>query len=342
MTARRQQPAYRIGYINAQGAVVVYLEHRHYPENSEAARAAKRDYHRRDRAVERAQTSAEYVHKSAEEVGEGRVDHSLHTEGDDLLLVRRAVVGKEDAEKRFTKGVGHYAERDADDEDEREAVVAGLLDSLDLHCAEVLTREGQGGVVEGIERDIDESVDRARCAVAGNADLIEGVDRGLNDNVREGEETALNSRGDTDLYDLSEEAARDTHMAQIELAFVVKSGKAENNEDGGEVLRDDRSKRDARDVKVEDDDEEHIAGYVYGSREHKEVERALRVALGAQKCGTVVIDHLRGHTEKDYAHIKRLLTFHKVDHCVVRPPTAVRPLRCQIGLTPCQISRVRQ
>ena len=93
-------------------------------------------------------------------------------------------------------------------------------------------------------------------------------------------------------------------MAQIELTFVVKAGKAENNEEGGEVLRDDRSKRNAGNVKVEDDDEEHIAGYVYGSREHKEVERTLRVSLGTQKRGAVVIDHLRGHTEEDDTHIK--------------------------------------
>ena len=57
-------------------------------------------------------------------------------------------------------------------------------------------------MVEGVERDVDQSVDRARGTVARNADFVKGVDGGLNDYIREGEKAALNSRGNADLYDL--------------------------------------------------------------------------------------------------------------------------------------------
>ena len=142
------------------------------PNHAQCAGADKADEHRCGRGTESAEHSRHDLHKSAKEVEDRGVEHSLHSEFDDGLLVCRAVIRKEDAEKRLAECVCDKAERNSDDQNEQQAIIASLLDTLEIASAEILSREGERSVVKGVECDINESVDRGGGTVARNADLV--------------------------------------------------------------------------------------------------------------------------------------------------------------------------
>ena len=165
------------------------------PDDAEDAGAQEGDDHGLDGLAHTAQDAAPHVHEAAEEVGGGDDGEAVHARlHDEVAVLPRGV----DEQELIPEEDQDTAEGQADDQHHARALEGDLLDALELPCPHVLTHEGHGGLVDRIHGGVDEALQIARRGVARDGDGGVGVDRRLDDDVGQGEHTALESRGEAD------------------------------------------------------------------------------------------------------------------------------------------------
>ena len=156
----------------------VGLEDRGDPQDPKSACAEHRHDHGRDGHTHTALAADKDLHPTAEEVRQCNDQQSLDAVFDRFRLIRDI-----DAEQRSAEDTGQRTENDPDHGDDPHTVEANLADLVELSGADVLTREGQSRLIEGVLRHVYEALDLSRSGAARHDHGIEGVDRGLDHDV---------------------------------------------------------------------------------------------------------------------------------------------------------------
>ena len=195
MYPAREDPGDGVTDVERQDVIGIQGADGKDPDDAEYAGAQEGNDHGLHSLTHAAQDTAPHVHKAAEEIGGGDDGQSVHARlYDEVAVLPRGV----DQQKLVTEQHQRRAQSKANDEHHGGALEGDLLDALVLPCPHVLTDEGQGGVVDRVHGGVDKALQVPRRGVARNGDRGVGVDRRLDDDVGEGEHTALQSRRQTD------------------------------------------------------------------------------------------------------------------------------------------------
>ena len=100
--------------------------------------------------------------------------------------------------------IGQIARHQADDGYQDDARTENAANRVELARAHVLARKGQARLIEGVHRCVHKAFDVRRRAVARHGDGAEGIHRGLQQNIGEIDDNALDPRRNPHLKDLQQ------------------------------------------------------------------------------------------------------------------------------------------
>ena len=206
--------------------------------------------------------------------------------------------------------IGQIARHQADDGYQDDARTENAANRVELARAHVLARKGQARLIEGVHRRVHKAFDVRRRAVARHGDGAEGIDRGLNEHVRNGEDRALETGGQADARQFCQLIAIDADLAPIEVNHAAGTDQADHYQHHGDGLGNDRRPGDARHAHVENGDKDHIQNHVHDARDGEVIQRPARIAHSAQDGRAKVIQHVGDHAGEIDAHIHRSLVQH--------------------------------
>jgi len=299
----RNDPAYRIGRIEHR-QLVVRGKDGDDPDNAQPTGPDGRYKHRQPRFAETADHAAADVHHAAGEVNRADPADAHHAEGDHVPV---GGVGARnvDAQKLRAEEQADRAHRQADGERGHDAAPVDLPDALVFAGAEILARKGDGGLGDGVHAVVNEGIKARGRGVARDGARAEGVDRALDDDVRDVEDNARKSGGKADRNDLPGLIFIEAQLAQTQTAEPLSPEQEQQYKREGNVLRDDGRNGNNRHVEPEDNHEQQCQKHVHNAGDREIEEGPFGVAEGAQHGRAEIVDEGGGHTEKIDAQVLR-------------------------------------
>ena len=199
------------------------------------------------------------------------------------------------------------AEHQTDDGDDAHAAHKRLVDAVVILCAEVLSGEADGSLVERVHRDVHEAFDVGGSRVACNRYRAEAVDRGLDEHVRDVEDDALHTGRQADLHNLDEFIHAEVQAAQVEMAHAVRLDETQHGQRRRNALAEHGSDRGSGHAHAEQAYEQQVAEDVHHACRHQEVQRTPGIAYGTQHSRAEVVDHGGRHTDEVHLHVQHSL-----------------------------------
>ena len=191
-----------------------------------------------------------------------------------------------------------------DDRNQYTTLNQNLKTTFELTGSGVLTDEAYRGLVEGVHRGIDEAFEVARGSITCHRIRTEGVDGGLDEDVRDGEHRALQSCRKSDPGNLNGDFLIDGKLFKVKLIDGVITYQTDNNADCGESLGNNCCQCNTCDIHMQDNNEDKIHSDVDEACDGQEQERTDGVADGAQDGACKVIKKHNRHAGKIYAHVE--------------------------------------
>ena len=295
MRRRGEDPRDRIGHIQTLERADA-RKHRIHPQDAEHAHADKRHRCGEHAVPEPAVHAGHGRHRPVERVGRADDHHA-----DERRLQLRFARGIEPQHLPPEHDRGHR-QNAGQNHDERHGPPGDGARALILLRADVLAHGGGGGLHHGVRRAVEQPFNAHARAVAGDDRRAERVDRGLNDEVGNGEERALDTGGNADLHHFPEHMAGE---AQLLEAHFLRAQETAHREEAGHAQAEHRGQGDARHVDADDDHKEEIHHHVQHAGNGEIDERLARVAERAQRRGGEVIQRHDRQAEKVDAQIHR-------------------------------------
>ena len=209
---------------------MLHAKDRKNPDDTEHTCANQRDDHWQHGIAQTAYCARKHIHHAAQAVGDADDRQALHTERDDLQIIRV------DVQQMIAEQMRAVAEHQTDQCDDARAAHECLVDAVIILCTEILAGEADGGLIERVHRDVHKALNVGGCRIARNRYCAEAVDRGLNEYVRDVEDNALHTGRQTDLHDSQELIHVEVQTAQVEMAHAVRFYKASNRYALGTVI----------------------------------------------------------------------------------------------------------
>ncbi len=119
-----------------------------------------------------------------------------------------------------------------------------------------------------------------------------------NEHVRDVEDDALHTGGQTDLHDSQELIHVEVQTAQVEMAHAVRFYKAQHGQRRRDTLAEHGGDRSSGNAHAEHAHKQQVAQHIHHACRHQEVQRPPRVTHRTQHGGTEVVDHGRRHADK--------------------------------------------
>ena len=141
-----------------------------------------------------------------------------------------------DAEQGAAEVPGGGSENQAGQKDQHLAAEEDSVHPLRLAGTVVLTGERQVGLVEGIHGRVDKAFDIGGRRVAGHDGRSERIDGGLDQDIRDGEDAALQSGRKTDLQDRDQPSRDDPDLSQVQVNRTVLKHQTADRQDHGKCL----------------------------------------------------------------------------------------------------------
>jgi len=164
------------------------------PQNTQAADSQNRYDHRREGRTHAPQSACDHINHTQQEIGQADEAHTDDAVGNSLRGVRN-VDRKQLGRKPIHKG----SQRDSNHRYTAKTDPKRLTDAFILMRAVVLAYKVHRGLGEGIDTNIDKALDILGGCIARHENIAEGIDGGLDQNVGNIEQRALNTRRQTDL-----------------------------------------------------------------------------------------------------------------------------------------------
>ena len=292
-----QDPRDRVGNVQREQRVI-HTEHGEDPDDAEHARADHGHEHRHDRIAKAAHHARADIHHAAQEICHADHAEALNAVGDDLRVLRI------DVQQRIAQTVCALSEHDADEDDEDHAAHEDAVYAAVLLRAEVLACEAERGLVERVHRDVHEALHVRRRRVASDRNCTEAVDGRLNEHVRDVEDNALHTGGQSDLHDLRKAFRVEPQAAYIQMTHAVRAGQTQHGQRRGDALAEHGRERHACHAHAKHAHEQQVAQHIHHACRHQKVQRPPRIAHRTQHRRAEVIDHGRGHADKVHAHVQ--------------------------------------
>ena len=202
--------------------------------------------------------------------------------------------GEDEQEQRYDQRDAH-GQGDAGDG----APVGALL----LFSADVLADEGRGGHGGALHRQQDELVQLVVAAPPGHAAGAEGVDVGLHEHVGEGGDHRLDGRGQAHGEHPLQDRAVDAQVPPDQAVDVLSAGQQPERQHGRDQLGEDRGVGDARDARLQAEDEGQVQYDVQHAGQDQEHQRAGGIAHGPEDAAAHVVDQQAGEAQEVDAQV---------------------------------------
>ena len=184
--------------------------------------------------------------------------------------------------------------------------MADFQDALVVACAEILTGKGGIGLIERVDICVDKVLHTAGSGTACHQNgVVKRVDGGLDGDVGQREQHALQTGGDAYLHDLLELHAVDLQLFQIQPQRAGFLHQTPNDQRGGNALGDHGGQCHTGHVHVELDDKNQVQQHIDHTGGQQEIQRTLRIPAGTEQGCAEVIKHGGGHTGKIDPQIDR-------------------------------------
>ena len=277
---------------------MLHAKDRKNPDDTEHTCANQRDDHWQHGIAHTAYCAREHIHHATQAVGDADDRQALHTERDDLQIIRV------DVQQMIAEQMCAVAEHQTDQCDDAHAAHECLVDAVIILCTEILAGEADGGLIERVHRNVHKALNVGGCRVARNRYCAEAVDRGLNEYVRDIEDNALHTGRQTDLHDSQELIHVEVQTAQVEMAHAVRFYKAQHGQRRRDTLAEHGGDRSSGNAHAEQAHKQQVAEDVHHACRHQEVQRTPGIAHGTQHGRTEVVDHGCRHTDEVHLHVQ--------------------------------------
>ena len=228
MYGKSHAPGDGIGHIQAfQRAYLT--ENCKDPDNAYTAGTQQTDSGGHPRPAQAAHTAAADLHQTAEEIRHRQKAHTGQTHPDHLCLQAltiRAINGQQ----RLTEQIHQIAQRQANHADHHQADAHNLEDPLGLLRAQILADKGDAGLVHSVHGSVGKAFDVGSSRVAGYHNRAEGVHRGLDDDVGQGEQAALNTGGQAHLDHADQLVLINMDLLGVQVAAVLPQGQCTDDQ----------------------------------------------------------------------------------------------------------------
>ena len=225
----RQSPGERIQEVERRDRVEVGEDCIH-PDDTENAGAEDHEDGRHDGLTEAAAGGDGTVHEGGDAVREAHDTDPVHTGIDDRRFRR------EQCEKLASEQQQAATEQESDGEGIGHADEEALLHTIDLAGAVVLAHEACAGHIDGGHGIIDQVVCIGRGRVPLYHQRIEGVDTGLDKQVREGEHGILKACRHTEHQHALSDRPVELHLPEMERIAVLHLRQRMKDQSRGHTL----------------------------------------------------------------------------------------------------------
>ena len=171
----------------------------------------------------------------------------------------------------------------------------------------VLTGKADGSLVESVHGGIDEAFNIAGRSVASHGNGAEGIDRGLNQHIGNGENRPLHARRKSDADHQDQAVFMDFQFIQVQAVHAFLMNQTAQNQKGGNALGDHGCDGNARHAQMENNDENQVEDDVDHTGGKQEVQRPLGISDSPKDGCAKVIEHGGRHADEIDAHVQSRL-----------------------------------
>ena len=157
--------------------------------------------------------------------------------------------------------------------------------------------------MESVQGHIDKALDVGRRRVAGHHNIPEGIHRGLDEHIGDGEQGALNTGRQADADDFLQLGSVEAHFAQNQLAGVGAAHQRNSHQNGGNGLGNGGSQGNTSHVQMQSPDKKDIEQHIDNAGKGQVKQRAFGISRRPQNGGAEVIDHGEGDAPKIDLHV---------------------------------------
>ena len=169
----------------------------------------------------------------------------------------------------------------------------------------VLSHKGGASLAKAVEQVIAHVL-QAHSGARCRHDLgAQAVDGGLDDDVGDGKDSALDAGGQADLDDALEGDGVDSQVAWGDADDGVGLEQADKERSGADGVGDGGGDGDARDAPVKYGDKDEVQANVEDGGHGKRLQRHAGDADGAEDRGLKVVEQNRGHAQQKDAQVER-------------------------------------
>lgn len=208
-----------------------HLEDGINPADTDTADPQNGDNHGSNGGTQSTQCTGRNVHHAAEEIRDTQIGQTHHAP-------MQSLCGIGDIEGEQCRPVQIYNRGNAD----AQYAYAGKAyhqntgDTLVLLCPVILADIIECGLMKAVQNDIQKAVDVRSGGIATHYDVPEGVDGGLNDDIGDREQGALDTGGQTYSNDTQQLRLIKTHFGKRQLAGILPFHQCNDNQNSGNPL----------------------------------------------------------------------------------------------------------
>ena len=294
------EPGDGVGYVQTLRCMELRdLENGVDPANADAADTQDGNDHRNEGFSKTPKGAGGNIHQTADKIREADETEPEHTVADGF---RR--VGDVQRQQGRSKEISQGTQSQTHDGRTSETDPQGLGHPLVLPCAGILAHEVYGGLVEGIQRNVDKAFDVASGSVAGHEYIAEGVDGGLNQHIGNGEQGTLNTGGQTNPQHFGKLQSVKPHFLQFQTAGIGTLHQSPHHQYGRNALGNGGSQSNTGYIHMKQCHKDHIQHHIDHTGKAQIDQRTSGITGGTENGSAEVIHHGKGNTCEVDLHIQ--------------------------------------